>query len=484
MSVEVEASASIVTASNLATGTYMTWAELETMTWDEIEALTWAELEFSRVILCYLGIAGNSEIVAQEALEAASYLGSVATAAIIVASEMEIGDVFLGIAAAANIVATTSGTCRARLKPAPILAETKTFLVKIEWLSWDETTVTGEYTGYAVDGNINVDTSRESRRSFSATFLNSSRLFAPNGSLTNMGVKLRLSRGIVKYNGEQWWQKGIYILTDPEAAHKAADKTVSLQGLDKWALLDGTLGGTLTDTYQVANGTNVATAIRAILTDAGETKFRFDTCTVTTPYTITKEPGTTYAELLKELALIPSYELFYDTEGYAVFRPIVEATEKPMLWDFSVGGKYRRLYVSGSYKPEWSKIKNRWKVFGYSDSTLGLTYKGLTEDSDPNSPTNTASPPDGIGVKASVMTDTNLTSNALCAARAAYELKQNLKAWHRTSASFDFVPFLQEGECIQLEDLDAGIVDGKYEIQSITEPLGLGQYSVECWRVV
>ncbi len=364
-----------------------------------------------------------------------------------------------------------------------LLLPEKTFLVRIEWLNWVETVATGEYTGYATSGNISSDASKDCRRSFNATFLNAC-LFVPNGSLTNMGVKLRLSRGIVTATGQAWWQKGIFVLTDPEAIHRGADKTVSLQGLDKWSLLDGTLGGTLTETYQIPSGTNVGTAIRAVLEVAGETKFRFDACSTTTPYTITKEPGETCADLIKELALIPSYELFYDTEGYAVFRLIIDPVNKPVAYDFSVGGTFRKLYVSGRYKPEWSKIKNLLKVIGYSDSATGITYTGTAQDNNPNSPTNTATPPTGIGIKAQVITDTNLTSNALCVSRADYELKKNLKSWHRTSVSFDFAPFLQEGECIQLEDVDAGIADAKYEIQAITEPLGLGQYSVECWRVV
>jgi hypothetical protein len=369
-------------------------------------------------------------------------------------------------------------------KVAALISSVRHILTRIEWLDWAETIVTGEYTGYATDGNILSDALKDCRRSFNATFLSSSGLFIPNGSLTNMGVKLRLSRGIVTATSQAWWQKGVFVLTDPEAIHRGAEKTVSLQGLDKWALLDGTLGGTLTDTYQILSGTNIATAVRAVLTAAGETKFRFDDCAATVPYTISKKPGDTYADILKELALIPSYELFYDTEGYAVFRPIIDAVNKPASHDFSVGGMFRKLYVSGSYKPEWSKIKNKIKVIGYSDSVAGVTYTGTAEDNNPNSPTNTATPPAGIGVKAQVITDTNLTSNALCVARASYELKKNLKSWHRTSVSLDFVPFLQEGECIQLEDADAGIVNAKYEIQAIAEPLGLGQYSVECWRVV
>ncbi len=357
-------------------------------------------------------------------------------------------------------------------------------LTRIEWLDWAETVVTGEYTGYATSGNVSSDASRDCRRSFSATFLNASGLFVPNGSLTNAGTKLRLSQGAVTAAGQAWWHKGTFVLTDPEAIHRGAKKTVFLQGLDKWALLDGTLGGTIADTYQILSGSNIATAVRAVLTAAGETKFRFDDCAATTPYQITKEPGNTYADILKELALIPSYELFYDVEGYAVFRPIIDAAHKPVSYDFSTGGMFRKLYVSGSYKPEWSKIKNKFKVIGYSDSMAGVTYAGAAEDNNPNSPTNTATPPAGIGAKAQVITDTNLTSNALCAARADYELRKNLKSWHRTSVNLGFAPFLQEGECIQLEDADAGIVDAKYEIQAVTEPLGLGQYTVECWRVV
>lgn len=390
-------------------------------------------------------------------------------------------DSILGIIASTSLLGTTSFTCWARLKPEPLLAEIKTHLVKIEWLTWDESQVTGEYTSYALDGNIDIDTSNDIRRTFRATFLNNKRLFIPNGSLTNMGVKLRIYRGIVTTYGQKWWPKGVFVLNDPEAAHNNAENTVTLQGLDKWALLDGSLGGTLIDTYQIPKGTNVATAIRGVLAVTGETKFRFNECNTLVPYTITKQPGETFADLLKELALIPSYELFYDEEGYMVFRPMIDPVNKPISYDFVT--KYRKLYVGGTYKPEWSKIKNKWKVIGYSDSGTGITYSGVAEDNNPNSPTNTAMPPNGIGIKAEVITDTNLTSNELCATRATYELNKNLKSWHRITAVFDFVPFLKEGDCILLKDDSVGI-DGKYEIQSINEPLGLGQYTVEAWRVI
>lgn len=350
------------------------------------------------------------------------------------------------------------------------------YLTKIEWLDWNENTV-GDYTLDVLDGNISVDASRDVRRTFSMTVNNTTGLYIPNGARTNLGVKVRLKRGIKTATGEVWWNKGIFVLTDPEMIDRGAEQTVNLQGVDKWALLNGDLGGTLTDTTVIPNGTNVAEAIMAVARDGGETKFAFDICTVMTPYTITKEPGTTRADLMKELALIPSWELFYDIDGYLRFRPIIDPLQKQIVVDLSSTSIYHKNLVETTYRPEWSKIRNYWKVIGYSDSTTGITYDGTAQDNNPESPTNTATPPAGIGVKAEVLTDDNLTTDDLCEQRAAYELRQNLRRIDRYTHSIIPLPFLQEGDCIQLDE-------GKMEIQAFSEPLGLGLMQLECWKAV
>jgi hypothetical protein len=271
-------------------------------------------------------------------------------------------------------------------------------------------------------------------------------------------------------------------LSDPSAVHSGAEKTVSLNGVDKWALFDGSLGGKITNTTVIAIGTNVADAIRAVAEDVGETKFAFDICTAVTPYTITREVGDTVADLLKELALIPSWDLYYDVDGYLRFTPIIDPQQKQIVADLSVSGVYRKCYVSSEYNPEWSKIKNYWKIIGYSDPDTGIIYDGVAQDNNHDSPTNTDFPPNGIGKKADIITDTNLTTDSLCSQRAAYELRKNLTKIDRSSHSIIPLPFLNEGDCVQLEDANTGIDDYKYEIQSITEPFGLDLMKIECWR--
>jgi hypothetical protein len=354
---------------------------------------------------------------------------------------------------------------------------------KIEWLDWNTESPIADYTSDAIDGSISVDKSNNIRRTFTLSVNNSNGLYVPNGARTNMGVKVRLKRGINTPTGITWYDRGVFVLSDPTSSHQGAQKLVDLQGVDKWALLDGSLGGTLASTTVIPNGTSISEAIRAVVEDAtGETKFAFDVCDVTTPYTITKEAGETVADLILELALIPSWELFYDVNGYLRFRPMIDPLQKQIVVDLSQDGIYRSLYIGGEYSPEWSKIKNSWKVLGYSDPDTGIIYDGTAQDNNPYSPTNTALPPYGIGEKLKVMTDSNLRSDDLCSQRAAYELRANLTKIDRSQHYIIPIPYLLEGDCVQLEDVSNGIPKDKYEIQAFTEPLGLGLMQIEAWR--
>lgn len=356
------------------------------------------------------------------------------------------------------------------------------YLTKIQWLDWDEEIV-GDYTTDVLDGNITIDASNNVRRTFSLTMNNADSLYIPWSVRNSMNIKIKIMRGIYTSTGEYWYNRGIFVLSDPEAINEEGNKSVELQGVDKWSLLNGDLAGTITETTSIALGTNVADAIRAVATLAGETKFAFDICTEITPYTVTREPGDTYADLILELADIPSWTIYYDVNGYLRFCPLQDPLQQQVVVDLSIGGNYRNCYISGSYNPEWSKIKNYWKVIGYSDSDTGEIFDGIAQNNNPDSPTNTSLPPNGIGIKATVLNDSNLTTDSLCEQRGAYELRKNLTKIDRCSIQIEPLPFLNELDCIQFEDSAIGLDDDKYQIQSISESLSsLGLMELECWK--
>ena len=51
-----------------------------------------------------------------------------------------------------------------------------------------------------------------------------------------------------------------------------------------------------------------------------ETKFMIDECAEEIPYDIEKPFGTTVSEVLKEIADIVSYQIFYDNDGFCVLE--------------------------------------------------------------------------------------------------------------------------------------------------------------------
>lgn len=403
---------------------------------------------------------------------------------------------------------------------AALLAKVRQCPVKLEWLNWDEEVV-GEYTAYATAGSLTFDAGQDVRRSFTLTLENASGLFIPNDAIVNQTAKVRLRRGIQTATTTYWWSRGVYLLTDPSAVNEGGRKEVTLNGVSKWALFDGTIGGKITDTYLIPASTNVADAIQAILELRGETKFNFDDCAEVTPFEISKEPGSTYADILKDLALIPSYELFDTVDGYWRFRPLVDAAQKSIvvdlvslpdeewslsmsvaadteyslakewmatasgaelinyLFDPSVSNVYvSSLYVSGTYSPSWSQIINKLKVIGYTDPTSGVTYKGAYE-----LPSAHKYSVANIGERSDFRTHPELSTNDLCDLRAEYEVIQRMKQIDRSSHELILIPFLTELDCVQLANEDAGIPNSKHEIQRITEDLTNSVQTIECWGV-
>lgn len=356
-----------------------------------------------------------------------------------------------------------------------LLAPIRKVPVRIDWLDWDENVV-GQYTGYALSGSITFDAGQDVRRSFTMTMENSSKLFIPNQSIVNQQAKVRIRRGVKTSGSTSYYSRGVYVLTDPSAVNRGSERTVTLNGLSKWALFDGTLGGKITETVTIPQGTNVAEAIKSILKLRNETKFNFDETDVVTPYEMTKEPGSTLAEFLKELALIPSWELFDAVDGYWRFRPMVDAAQKPIVADFSKSGTYRPLYISGSYDPKWSNIINKVKVVGYTDPDTGVTYSGTYELPSTHHYSST-----NIGERADIRQHPELTTNELCVTRAEYEVHQRLKEIDCSSHQLIFIPFLTELDCVEIETDE---ISGKHEIQRITENIANSEQSIEAWKVV
>lgn len=125
--------------------------------------------------------------------------------------------------------------------------------IKITVLSFDEKPIK-EIQGIATDGTVNVDGASAMRRTCSLTILadNTNNDLMDIDNLISINKKIKIEKGIEnlltdysKYGKIIWFKMGTYIISNASISYSTSGCTISLNGKDKMAMLDGSVGGTL-----------------------------------------------------------------------------------------------------------------------------------------------------------------------------------------------------------------------------------------------
>ena len=123
----------------------------------------------------------------------------------------------------------------------------KATYAKIILLTWDEEPVY-EIQGKITQGSINIDGDSAVRRTCSLTMV------SPDVNITNtywaLKNKFKLEVGVENEIDSQypdiiWFKQGIYVFTNLNMSVQSNNFTISLNGKDKMALLNGEVGGSI-----------------------------------------------------------------------------------------------------------------------------------------------------------------------------------------------------------------------------------------------
>lgn len=295
--------------------------------------------------------------------------------------------------------------------------------IKVEWLNPDES-VNFEFTNalYNIDVDLNVNYTNGSRRSCTITLNNDRNAFPIDFDNIWIGQKFKLWMGV--YLDEKtpyYFPQGVFYITNPSDVYNPSSRTVTINGADKWAYLDGTLFGRLSGTYQTSIDTDLYSAIRGLLrlsrfkddfsaTDNKEDmvdpaypmlspvfkdkKSELKTIdketgetVITTkyvwecPYTAIVERGGTLADVLLEYATILCANIYYDVNGRLVLESMIDTAEditdtnKEILWHYSVDEK---TFLGLTQKHDFEKIHNDFIVLG--NIANGYQFKGRVQN--------------------------------------------------------------------------------------------------------
>lgn len=302
--------------------------------------------------------------------------------------------------------------------------------IKIEWLNPDES-VNFEFTNalYKIDVDLNVNYTNGSRRSCTLTLNNDRKAFPVDFDNIWIGQKFKLWMGIyLDTETPYYFPQGVFYVTNPSDIYNPDTRTITINGSDKWAYLDGTLFGRLSGTYQTSIDVDLYSAIREILKlsrfkdDFGKADnkeemvdpvspllspdFKNKKTELTTinkdtgktekttkyvwecPYTAIVERGGTLADVLLEYATILCANIYYDVNGRLVLEPMIDTAEditdtnKEILWHYTVDEK---TFLGLTQEHDFEKIHNDFIVVG--NVVNGYQFKGRVQNRNPLSNT-------------------------------------------------------------------------------------------------
>lgn len=338
-----------------------------------------------------------------------------------------------------------------------------------------------DITAYvSLDGNLEKTYQQGNTRSLSITLINPEKVWLPSpvrGMLWS-NTKFELIMGIQLDNTAYFIEEGIFVCQDPDLSNGSYQKTVSLQLVDKFALLDGTISGKLGTDYQIPLGTNIFTAIKSLLSltrDRMGNPYDFKLpifpnkyAGVNTPYTLKKTPENTIGEILIDLADMISCDIFYDEFGRLNLRENIEDLDmhhRPVRWhykDVTEGAEF----FEPSMKIEWSKIVNRVYVIGMNIN--GRLCKGEAENTNPRSAYNI----NGLfGIRPLIINDDLINGDQYCKDRAEYELKKNSMKYISINIKSIYIPHLNCNDLVRWSFEDYNYANQIFAIQSLSIPL-------------
>lgn len=341
--------------------------------------------------------------------------------------------------------------------------------VKLQLLDNNDNVIE-EITPRLIEGSISVDKDRDIRRTATLTIENSDNLFTwGEDKLIWLDKRFKLFVGF----GAEYIPQGVFVVTNPEALSRPAERIVTIQGNDKAYLLAGSPIGKFVNETTIQKGVKIGTAIKQLA--EGISKFLFDNCDVTVPYDLTYSAGEARWKAMKELADLAVYTLYFDTNGYLRFRPQRDLEKTPPCWTYKP--EDYTLYAGSNKRLDDSELCNHILVIGGSSQTATVTAEA--KDDDPDSPTSIQR----IGSRLYIHgPDPLITTKELAQARADYELQKRLAIAERVD--LELVPnYLHEAEdVIELIDPNNEIND-RYELVRFTIPLRAQKTQAEAVRI-
>lgn len=185
------------------------------------------------------------------------------------------------------------------------------------------------------------------------------------------------------------WPRGVFIPATAPTAYTDTARTLDVDLYDKLLILDR---DKVVETYTIKKGTNVGTAVRSVIEEAGQDRHNIEDTTETVRTDMVWEPGTSRLRIINDLLESINYFSLW-ADGYGTYQglPYQDPQARPTL----------RAFVDDAtsiYAPDFTHERdtfdtpNRVVAVGRGDDAPDdggepEVFVGVAENTDPGSPT-------------------------------------------------------------------------------------------------
>lgn len=346
---------------------------------------------------------------------------------------------------------------------------------------------------FHIDGQLTVNLQDGVRRTATVTLSNKNHDHDITLYEIWIGQMVRLHAGIVLPDGEEYLlPQGVFYVTNPEETLQPTNGSVTLNLMDKWAGLDGTVGGTLDGIYLINPGDDMYVAIQELLKkDRGngapldstppvldrslllETSTVYDADGIGTevpftqaPYTLRTEADATYADVLLGINTMLVTSMGYDAAGQLRVMSAnteIKDCDRPIAWEFSLN---EREFYGGSFTYNTNDLCNDVRIIGAVSN--GMQVQGRATNTNPRSPCNVQT----IGYNTHTETQSKYYSFEQCNDLAKYYLRKKTMLQRQISFTSTPIYHLQENNLITLLRPDVSGLPELYLVTGFNLPIG------------
>lgn len=391
-----------------------------------------------------------------------------------------------------------------------------TKIAKLEFLNPDGTVayaldnnaMSARSGSFLQSGTLSCNWNNGRRRQATVTLANLDNEYEFSVNHIWFGQEIRLSEGLILPDGTEYYiPQGVFLIENPQEALRPNQKTATYSLVDKWANLDGTLLGNLEDVYSIQAGTNIFSAIAALLkidkftgenngdnpidnmTPLFTTYYNGKTQTLTdgttvamtdAPYDYVSDSSGTNADVVLGLVEMVAGDVGYNHNGRLTVNPSQDDltdSDKPILWEFRQNSK---TFLGADYTSKPTEVFNDVIVVGATND-VNETAKGRAQNTDPTSPTCITR----IGRKTKRIEMPNYYSDQICQDYADWMLKEYSAMSKEINVTSTQMFHLVENQIITVERADKpGNPIERHVVRGFTRPIAqTGTMQINCVSV-